>query len=88
MGDFLGTLSRLGQGFGPLYTEEFSSLVIYALPATCLMFLREWVAEYRRDIHFLHSPNMLIRLVTIALLISFIIYAGQLEGNSFIYFQF
>ena len=86
--DFLGTLARLGQGFGPLYSEEFSSLVIYALPATALMFLREWAAEYRRDIHFMHSPNVIVRIVSIALLISFIIYAGQLEGNSFIYFQF
>ena len=81
-------LARLGQGFGPLYSEEFSSLVIYALPATALMFLREWAAEYRRDIHFMHSPNIIVRIVSIALLISFIIYAGQLEGNSFIYFQF
>ena len=86
--DFLGTLARLGQGFEPLYSEEFSSLVIYALPATALMFLREWAAEYRRDIHFMHSPNIIVRIVSIALLISFIIYAGQLEGNSFIYFQF
>jgi hypothetical protein len=52
------------------------------------MFLREWAAEYRRDIHFMHSPNIIVRIVSIALLISFIIYAGQLEGNSFIYFQF
>ena len=88
MSAFLGTLGRLTQGFGPLYTEEFSSIVLYALPATFLMLLHEWVAEYKRDIHFIHSSREWVRIVSIALLVAYILYAGQLEGNSFIYFQF
>ena len=86
--DFIGTLARLPQGFGPLYAEEFSSIVLYAIPAIGLLFLREWAAEYRREIHFLHSRHTWVRLISIALMISYILYAGQLEGHSFIYFQF
>ncbi len=88
MSDFLGTLARLPQGFSTLYTEEFSSIILYAFPAIALVFLREWAAEYRRDIHFLHAHRTWVRLVSIALMISYILYAGQLEGQSFIYFQF
>ena len=88
MNDFLGTVAQLGSGFGPLFNEEFSSIVIYALPSVAVMFFREWVAEYKRDIHFFHSPNVYVRVVSIAIMISTIIYIGQLEGNSFIYFQF
>ena len=86
--DFVGTLARLGRGFGPLFTEEFSSLVLYAFPAIALMFLREWAAEYGRDIHFMHARDVRLRLASIVLLIVYILYAGQLEGQSFIYFQF
>ena len=88
MNDFLGTVAQLGSGFGPLFNEEFSSIVIYALPSVVVMFFREWVAEYKRDIHFFHSPNVYVRVVSIAIMVSTIIYIGQLEGNSFIYFQF
>lgn len=88
VGDFIGTLSRVVQGFGPIFDEELSSIVLYALPATALVFLREWTAEYKRDIHFMHARHTWVRLVSIALLIVYILYAGQLEGNSFIYFQF
>lgn len=88
MSAFFGTLGRLAAGFGPLYSEEFSTIVLYALPATLLMLFREWVAEYRRDIHFLHSSREWVRIVSIALLAAYIVYTGQLEGNSFIYFQF
>lgn len=86
--DFLGTLGRLAHGFGPLYTEEFSSIVLYALPAVALMFLREWAAEYKRDIHFLHAKDVRLRIASIVLMVVYILYAGQLEGQSFIYFQF
>lgn len=86
--DFFGTLARLGHGFGPLYTEEFSSLVLCAFPAIALMFLREWAAEYGRNIHFMHARDVRLRMVSIVLLIVYIVYAGQLEGQSFIYFQF
>lgn len=88
MGDFLGTVERLTAGFGPIYDEELPAIVIYALPSLAVMFFREWVAEYKRNIHFFHSPNVYVRIVSIALMISTIIYIGQLEGISFIYFQF
>ena len=88
MTDFLGTLARIPQGFGPIFSEELSSIVLYAFPAIAIMFLREWAAEYKRDIHFFHSPHVAVRMVSIALMIAYITYAGQLEGNSFIYFQF
>ncbi|MBP5772282.1 MAG: MBOAT family protein [Bacteroidaceae bacterium] len=86
--DFLGTLSRIPHGFGPLYSEEFSTIVVYALPSIAILFLREWSAEYRRNVHFLHARRTWVRLFSIALLICYILYCGQLEGQSFIYFQF
>ena len=52
------------------------------------MFLREWAAEYKRNIHFLHARDVRLRIASIVLMIVYIVYAGQLEGQSFIYFQF
>jgi len=86
--DFIGMVKQVGQGFGPIYDEELPAIVVYVLPSVAVMLFREWVAEYKRDIHFFHSPNVYVRLASIALMISTIIYIGQLDGNSFIYFKF
>lgn len=88
IGDFLGTLSQLGTGFGLPYEEELPAIILFAMPSFLLVFFREWVAEYKRDIHFFHSKNVLVRIASIAMMIALIIYIGQLDGNSFIYFQF
>lgn len=86
--DFFGTVAQLGSGFGAMFTGGFFAILTFALPAIVVMFFREWIAEYKRDIHFFHSKHVWVRVVSIALMISYIIYGGELDGNTFIYFQF
>jgi len=88
VGDFFGTLAQIGSGFGPMFTGGFFVILTFAIPAVFVMFFREWVAEYNRDIHFFHSKYVWIRIVSIVLMICYIIYGGELDGNTFIYFQF
>ena len=52
---------------------------------------KKWVDlndEEKKNIHFLHSDKLLIRVLSFALLISYIVFMGQLNGKAFIYFQF
>lgn len=86
--DFFGTIAQLRTGFGPMFTGGFFAILTFAIPAVFVMFFREWVAEYNIDIHFFHSKHIWVRIVSIALMICYIIYGGELDGNTFIYFQF
>ncbi len=86
--DFFGTLAQIPKGFGPMFTGGFFAILTYSIPAIFVMFFREWGQEYNRDIHFFHSKHVWVRVVSIALMICYIIYAGELDGHSFIYFKF
>ena len=88
IGDFLGTMAQIGSGFGPLFIEGFLEILVFSIPAILLVFFREWNAEYNRNYFFLHSKNVVIRILSIVILISIILLTGELDGTSFIYFQF
>jgi D-alanyl-lipoteichoic acid acyltransferase DltB (MBOAT superfamily) len=88
LGDFIGTMAQIGSGFGSFFKEGFYLVLLYAVPSSVILFVREWVQEYDFDMHFFHNKNTFIRLLSIVLMLAWIIFAGELEGASFIYFQF
>ena len=88
VGDFFGTMAQMGNGFGPFFKEGFYLVLLYAVPSSVIFFVREWVQEYGIDMHCFHNKNTIIRLLSVVLMIAWIIFAGELEGASFIYFQF
>ena len=88
VGDFFGTMAHIGSGFGGLFTNGFFAILVFAIPSIIVMFYDEWLKEYDRKTRFFHSKYVTVRIVSIALMIAWIVYSGELEGNSFIYFQF
>lgn len=88
VGDFFGTMAQLAHGFGPIFKEGFFVVLSYAFPAIILAFFKEWKDEYSWEIHFFHSENVWIRLLSIILMVITIILTAEVNGGSFIYFQF
>jgi D-alanyl-lipoteichoic acid acyltransferase DltB (MBOAT superfamily) len=80
---FFGMLGRFTAPGG-----LFFSWALTAILPICIMLLKELKDEEGWNIHLLHSKNWVIQAVTIALLIVYIFYTGELNGAQFIYFQF
>lgn len=86
VGEFFGTVSQLKEGFGTLFFD--TSVFVYGIPFIALMFFKEWKDEYKKNIAFFHSNNLLVRLISIVICVSLILLCGNLDGGSFIYFKF
>ena len=65
----------------------FSWALTAVLPIGVMLF-KELKDEEGWNIHLLHSKNLYVQAVSIALLIVYIFYTGELNGAQFIYFQF
>ena len=83
-GQFVGLWERMFTGFGPIFK---SWALMGFIPIGILMF-KEMKDEEGWDIHLLHSKKLWVQIVSFALIAVFILYFGELEGGSFIYFQF
>ena len=81
---FVGLWERMFTGFGPIFK---SWALMGFIPIAILMF-KEMKDEEGWDIHLLHSKKLWVQIVSFALIAVFILYFGELEGGSFIYFQF
>lgn len=86
VGDFFGTMAHLGSGFGALFMGNTDFVV--SIPFILLLFYKEAKDEYNINIHFLHSTNTWVSCTTIIALVFLIMLFGELNGGSFIYFQF
>ena len=83
-GQFVGLWERMFTGFGPIFK---SWALMGFIPISILMF-KEMKDEEGWNIHLLHSKKLWVQIVSFALIAVFILYFGELEGGSFIYFQF
>ena len=83
-GQFVGLWERMFTGFGPIFK---SWALMGFIPIGILMF-KEMNDEEGWNIHLLHSKKLWVQIVSFALIAVFILYFGELEGGSFIYFQF
>lgn len=81
------------QFFGMLgrFTEPGSLFFSWALTAMLpigIMILKELKDEEGWNIHLLHSKNYYVQALSIAFLMIYVFYTGELNGAQFIYFQF
>ena len=80
---FFGMLGRV---FAP--GGLFFSWALTAVLPIGIMLLKELKDEEGWNIHLLHSKNYYVQAVSMALLIVYVFYTGELNGAQFIYFQF
>ena len=80
---FFGMLERFSAPGG-----LFFSWALTAIIPICIMLFKELKDEEGWNIHLLHSKNWILQAVSIALLIVYVFYTGELNGAQFIYFQF
>ena len=85
--------NSIGQFFGMLGAltapgHFFASWALTAVLPIGILMLKELKDEEGWNIHLLHSKNWVVKAISVALLIVFIVYMGELEGAKFIYFQF
>jgi D-alanyl-lipoteichoic acid acyltransferase DltB (MBOAT superfamily) len=66
----------------------FFSWALTAVLPIAIMLFKELKDEEGWNIHLIHSKNLYVQAVSIALLIVYIFYTGELNGAQFIYFQF
>lgn len=84
IGQFFGLWERIFSGFGPV----FKSWALLGFVPIGILMLKELKDEEGWKIHLLHSNKLSVQIVSFAFLVVFILYFGELEGGSFIYFQF
>lgn len=80
---FFGMLGRVFASGGLFFSWALTAV----LPIGIMLF-KELKDEEEWNIHLLHSKNYYVQAVSIALLIVFVFYTGELNGAQFIYFQF
>ena len=83
-GQFVGLWERIFKGFGPV----FKSWALMGFIPIAILMLKELKDEEGWNLHLLHSQKLWVQIVSFALIAVFILYFGELEGGSFIYFQF
>lgn len=82
--DFFGYMAQFGSGFGPIF-RHFS---IYLVISIFIMMFKDWKDEEKKNIHFLHSSNTIVKVVSFSMLLFYIACFAELNGGGFIYFQF
>lgn len=80
---FFGMLGRVFAPGGLFFSWALTA----ALPIG-IMLLKELKDEEGWNLHFLHAKNYYVQAVSIALLVVYVFYTGELNGAQFIYFQF
>ena len=83
---FVGIVNQLFCGFGVPFIDL--TAFVLSIPFIIIVFIKEYLDEYNIPIHFLHSSKLYVRLFSIIMLICIIVLFGNLDGGSFIYFQF
>jgi D-alanyl-lipoteichoic acid acyltransferase DltB (MBOAT superfamily) len=86
--DLTAIVAQCGKGFGPIFTNGLLEIGTLGLFSILVLFFKEMKDENGWNIHFLHAERTWIRLASMAILFAFVIFAGELNGSSFIYFQF
>lgn len=86
--DLCTIVRQFGSGFGPVFTNGLLEIGSLGLLSVAVLFFKELKDEKGWDIHFIHSSKPWVRVISMSMLAAFILFAGELKGASFIYFQF
>lgn len=87
LSDFMVISSQIAKGPGSLFLMD-PRVFSCGLVSTTLMLLKDFIDEFAKGPHFIHSKHVGVRLVSIAAMLSYILLFGALDGKTFIYFQF
>ncbi len=76
--------------FGLLFTTASTQLFTMGALSVCIMLYKDWRDEHLASApgHFMHSPRRWVRVASVAALTVYIVLTGEVDGVSFIYFQF
>lgn len=76
--------------YGPLFTTASTQLFTMGALSVCIMLYKEWRDEHMAAAngHFMHSRHKWVRIASVAALIVYVVLTGEVDGVSFIYFQF
>ena len=89
VGEYFSTWGQMfSAGFGPLFTEHLFKILTMAMPAFLLVMYKEYNDENKRNIHFLHSDKMRVRIFSFVIIMFYILAAAEFDGGAFIYYQF
>lgn len=86
--DFFGICGKVIQGSGELFSEDLFNVLTMGVLSFAIVLFKDWKDEEKIDIHFLHSDKRWIRIISFAAIILYIVLFAELNGKSFIYYQF
>ncbi len=88
----MGTAGEAVTVVGKLFTDFgmpfIDTVLVPASISMVILFVKDYVDEYHSGIRLLSSGHKVIRYATCVALICYILLMGELDGASFIYFQF
>ena len=87
IGDALNVIHEIFTSHGMPYFGELQ-ITLLGIFALIVMILKDHIDEYGLRLKPMNSKYTIIRYVTYASLICYILACGELDGSSFIYFQF
>lgn len=79
----------LGQIFGnpgELFTD--GATMLYGIIGIIILMIKDFVDEYHPQVSLLANKKLIVSIISCALLLCWIVYAGVFGGGQFIYFQF
>lgn len=79
----------LGQIFGnpgTLFTD--GATMLYGIIGIIILMIKDFVDEYHPQVSLLANKKIIVSIISCALLLCWIVYAGVFGGGQFIYFQF
>ncbi len=83
-----GIIARIGTVSGPLFAGEGIPSLLLGFMCIGVLMLKELKDEMGINIHLLNSERYGVRVISMALFISFILLTASFDGGAFIYFQF
>ena len=86
--DFFLTLAQLSNHTGYLFRGDGIPNQLMALLCILILMFKEYKDERNLNIHFIHSKNAKVEVISIIALISFVLLTADYNGGQFIYFQF
>ena len=86
--DFFLTLAQLSNHTGYLFRGDGIPNQLMALLCILILMFKEYKDERNLNIHFIHSKNAKVEVISIIALISCVLLTADYNGGQFIYFQF
>ena len=86
--DFFGICGKALTDSGSIFTDGLFNAVTMGVMSFVIVLFKDWKDEEKKNIHFLHSDKLWVRLISFAAIIVYIILFAELDGKSFIYYQF